>query len=168
MMELMQWLQLLNDQESQSLLAKNANNIIMIGYVIVYLITKRAEYFSAFFICVMLVGSGVAQSTSEVNMYLIVFVLYSYVFKICKTGKSKLGCVTILSLSLTLAVESFFYGENGYNGTYSTIIYSNIEYLALFAHIFFISTLVSYSRIRDSLRDLASYVMRVSANSDYM
>jgi hypothetical protein len=168
MMELLEWLQLLNDLEKQLEVAKNVNNIVFVGYVLVAIIAKKAAPLAAFLFCILLVGNSQLLVVSEFNMYLFVMVIYSYIFNDCDKKQSKYACVTICLLSLSLAIDAFLYGTNGYYGTNQTILWESIEYLAAFAHLIFISSFISIERFRQSLRDFIDSVSRISFNSDYM
>ena len=167
MIEIMEWSQLLNALE-QSQLVRNVNNLIFIGYFILFLISKRAVYFTAFFMCVVLIEADVMQQIEEYEVYLLIAVLYSYIFVTCNTLKSKIGCAIILLLSLTLVVDSFLYGANGYYGQSETFVYRNLESLALFCHLFFINSFIHYGRIQNSLRNFIDSIVRLAVNSDYM
>tara|TARA_R110000772_G_scaffold248137_1_gene362140 strand:- start:2593 stop:3150 length:558 start_codon:yes stop_codon:yes gene_type:complete len=168
MMELLEWLQLLNDLEKQLEVAKNVNNIIFVGYVIVATLAKKAAPLVAFLFCVLLVGNEQLLAVSEFNMYMLVVVIYSYTFNSCDKKQSKYACVTICLLSLSLAIDAFLYGTDGYYGTRQTILWENIEYLAACAHLVFISSFISIERIRDGLRDFVNSISRIALNSDYM
>ncbi len=168
MIEILEWLQLLNALEKQEQVARNVNNIIFLGYFIVFLMNRKVVYLTAFFMCTISIEAEVMQRLAEYQIYLLCVVIYSYVFDCCKTRKQKFGCVTILLLSIALAVDAFLYGLNGYYGTSETLLYRNIESLALFAHLFFISSFIRYGRIRDSLRNFFASIVRITANSDYM
>jgi hypothetical protein len=103
---------------------------------------------------------------SEASLYLLTFAIYSYViFDIERNSLATVACGIILILSITLAYDATFYGINGYYGAHETFVYNNIEYLALYAHLILISSLIPYRRIRDGLRDMLSTIVYVSRNS---
>ena len=146
---------------------KSESSIFFI-YIILGVITKRSVYPLAFFMCFLLVNASVFQAIKEYQVYLFVIVIYSYVFSDCPTKQSKYACVTICLLSLSLAIDAFLYGTDGYYGTRQTILWENIEYLAACAHLVFISSFISIERIRDGLRDFVNSISRIALNSDYM
>ena len=88
MIEIMEWSQLLNALE-QSQLVRNVNNLIFIGYLVLFLFNRKVVYFTAFFMCVILIESGVMQQIEEYEVYLLIAILYSYVFVTCKALKNK-------------------------------------------------------------------------------
>lgn len=168
-MELLEWLHLLNALDlNQSQTSLSVANSLFFLYVVLSVLIKRATYLVAFFICVLLIDNKELLILSEYQAYLLMCVIYSYIFEICLTSKSKGCCVIIISITITFATDAFLYGENGYYGASHTLIYNNIEHIALCAHILFICSLVPIERIRNSLRSFIDYVDRVSANSDYM
>ncbi len=154
--------------QSVNVVAAKSLNSLIFGYVCLCLIIRRPVFLLAFLLPEMLFVLSWFDSLSEWSIYCFEVVIYSYVFDCCETRKQKFGCVTILLLSIALAVDAFLYGLNGYYGTSETLLYRNIESLALFAHLFFISSFIRYGRVRDSLRNFFDSIVRVTANSDYM
>lgn len=168
MMELLEWLQLLNDLENQLELAKNLNNIIFCFYILLCICIKKATPLVAFFLSVLLVDNTYLSTISEANMYLLVCVIYSFVFEICNTKKSKISCAIILLISISFAIDARMYGVDGYYGEQQTIIWSNIEYIALCAHSIFVSSFISVRRIQNSLRGFFRAIGGLSLNNDYI
>lgn len=167
-MELLEWFQLLSDLEKQLEVAKNVNNIIFVAYILLSVCIKRATPLVAFFLSVLLVDNSQLSSISEPNMYLLVCVIYSFVFEICLTRQNKIACGIILLISISFAIDARLYGVGGHYGAKQTILWGNIEYIALCAHSIFISTFISLGRILNSLRDIARVISCCTLNSDYM
>jgi hypothetical protein len=170
-MSILEWFQLLSVNElpsnlSQNLLSQNSNAYVFIAYVVISILIKRAAFLAAFFMSCMLFEMHFFDPLSEASLYLLTFAIYSYVIT-CNTltFKQRLACGIILILSITLAYDATFYGINGYYGAHETFVYNNIEYLALYAHLILISSLIPYRRIRDGLRDMLSTIVYVSRNS---
>jgi len=82
-------------------------------------------------------------------------VIYLHVFEKCLTNKSKKACGIIICISMVLAVDAYYFGVGGIHGTSETIIYRNIEYISLWCHLFFINSLIPYSRIQQGLQRLS-------------
>tara|TARA_R110000764_G_scaffold30687_1_gene70925 strand:- start:4925 stop:5335 length:411 start_codon:yes stop_codon:yes gene_type:complete len=118
--------------------------------------------------CFLLVNASVFQAIKEYQVYLLVMVIYSYVFSDCPTKQSKYACVTICLLSLSLAIDAFLYGTDGYYGTRQTILWENVEYIATCAHLILISSLIPIERIRNDIRNFVNSISRIALNSDYM
>lgn len=146
---------------------KSESSIFFI-YIILGVITKRSVYPLAFFMCFLLVNASVFQAIKEYQVYLLVMVIYSYVFSDCPTKQSKYACVTICLLSLSLAIDAFLYGTDGYYGTRQTILWENVEYIATCAHLILISSLIPIERIRNDIRNFVNSISRIALNSDYM
>ena len=167
---ILEWFQLLNAQELSLLVQnpRNQNSELFIAYVILSVLIKKPSYLAAFFMSCMLFELPVFAPLSEASLYLLTFVIYSYViFDIACNSRATIACGIILILSITMAYDAYHYGANGVYGTHETIIYNHIEHLALYAHILFISTLVPYRRISDSLKHLLSVIVLNARNSAY-
>ena len=165
-MEILEWFQLLNDLElNQTSLSLKINNFLFVLYVLLALLTKRVAPLAAFFMCVLLVDNVILYVVSECSMYLLVCIIYSYVFITCDTVKSKACCVIILLTTMIFALDAFFYGVNGYYGSSNTIIYNNIEFIALFVNLLFICSFIHYERIWNGLQFLFDRALHISRNS---
>jgi hypothetical protein len=169
-MDLSQWL-ITSQAISESALVLhslnlNVNSILFTAYVLVSVLTKRAAFIAAFFFSCLLFDAALFDPLSEASLYLLTFAIYSYVIA-CNalTFYQKLACGIILILSITLAYDAYFYGMDGIYGAHETIVYNNIEYLALYAHIIFISTLIPYRGIGDSIRRFVDTFMLITRNS---
>jgi len=146
----------------------NVNSELFITYLVLSLLIKRASFLAAFFFSCMLFEMQFFDALSEYNLYLLTFLCYSYVTVCCKTDKSLFACGIILLLSITFAIDSAMYGEQGYYGASETIVYNNIEYLAASAHCFFIGSLVPIQRIRNNIQSFIDSISHIALNSDYM
>ena len=170
-MSILEWFQLLSVNElpsnlSQNLLSQNSNAYIFIAYALISIIIKRASYMAAFFMSCMLFEMRFFDPLSEASLYLITFAIYSYVIFVMPCNKVvTIACVIMLLLSITLAYDAYFYGLNGYYGASETYVYNNIEYLALYAHIILISSLVPFRRISDNIRYMLAASVRMSRNT---
>ncbi|PHS21799.1 MAG: hypothetical protein COA84_14820 [Robiginitomaculum sp.] len=157
-------------QKNASALAvvQSQNSLVFIAYFILATSIKRASFMAAFFMSCMLFEMELFDPLSEASLYLLTFATYSYVIT-CKslTCIQRMGCGTILILSLTLAYDAYFYGLGGVYGEAETVIYNNIEYLALCSHIIFISTLTPYRRIGNSIGRFVDSILLLSRNSAY-
>ena len=167
MMELLEWFQQLNVHDLKLSGLKSESSIFFI-YTILGVITKRSVYPLAFFICYLLVNASMFQPVSEWQIYLMMGVIYSYVFKDCPTKQSKYACVTICLISISLAIDAYLYGVNGYYGARQTILWENVEYIATCAHLVLIGSLVPIERIRNNIRSFITSFGSLASNSDYM
>lgn len=165
-MELLEWLQLLNDLElNQTTLSLRINNLLFVLYVLLALTTKKVAPLAAFFMCVLLVDNAVLLAIKEHCIYMLMCVIYSYVFISLDSVKNKLCCGIIALTTIIFALDARLYGVNGYYGASETIIYSNIEYIALFVNILFIASFISYRRIRGVIQCFFDFTARISRNS---
>ena len=141
---------------------------LLIGYIVLSILTKKSAFLLAFLLCVFLQSASVMLAISEAVVYLLVFLVYSYVYNECYTVKSKVSCVTIMALSLVFYFDSVFFGVNGIYGTDQTVIYQITEYLSLFAHIFFICSFINLSKIRHYIRNFISALADLSRSVYYL
>ena len=142
-------------------------NGIMLSYLILSILIKRSSFLVAFFMSCTILELSFFDPLSEASLYLLTFTIYSYVI-LDKSLilKQRLACGILLILSLLLAYDAYFYGLGGLYGAHETVIYNNIEHLALCGHILFICSFIPFARIRDdilSFIDSISYVARHSA-----
>ncbi len=170
-MSILQWttsIQLAQESASELLQnPQNANSELFTAYLVLSLLLKRSSYAMAFFVSCMLFELKIFDILTSCSLYLLTFVIYSYVFTCCENNKSKVACAIILFLSIILAVESALYGAYGYYEAVETFIYNNIEHLSLYAHIVFICSLTPIRRIKNSIRDITYTVLHMSRNSAY-
>ncbi len=155
---------------SVSVLSQSAlSSFIFIAYLILSTLTKRSSYVAAFFMSCMLMELSFFDPLSEASLYLLTFSIYSYVI-CCKslTLKSRLACGILLILSITLAYDAYFYGIDGRYGETETIIYNNIESLALCAHSLFIGSFIPFTRIWNNLRSFIDSISHITRNSAYI
>lgn len=112
---------------------------------------------------------------AEYEVYIVIFVMWSV---ICQTlhkeylnNKCKkitvVSCVIICLLSIAYALDVYLYGDAGIYGTRKTYLYNHLEYIALFAHLLFVTSFINISKSRNGIRDLLSRIRSFSANSYY-
>jgi len=146
--------------------ALNKTVVFFVAYTVVSLIIRKAAYLAAFFMSCILFEAKIFEPLSESKLYLLTFAIYSYtVFVIPCNRVVIFACVNMLLLSITLAYDAYYYGVNGFYGEAKTIIYSNIEILALCSHLFLITALIPYRRIGNFIRNMLGAFVRVSVSS---
>lgn len=185
-MELIQWLAQLNVNELtqasqqlqpqasqfQKLLSQSVNNlnsydgVVFSVYLVMSVIIKRSLFLVAFFVSCMLFQLSIFDRLAESELYALTFCLYYYV-SVCNalTCFQRIACVIMLALIVTLGYDSYFYWVDGAYGEAKTIIYNNIEYLALLAHMFIIGTLVPIKRINNTIKHIFDSIMCMSSHS---
>lgn len=169
-MDIFEWFLLLSAGEvTHHLHLKSVavNDLLFTLYLFTSLVIRNPVYMLAYFFSVLIFTASLLDPLQEYQLYLITFCLYSYIFQICTTDKSKIGCSIILIVTVFFALDALFYGVNGFYGERKTFIWQNIEYIALFAHIFFIYTLVPFRRIRNSLRSFFDSIVCITRNSAF-
>ena len=167
-MSILEWFPLLNESALAQNLShsQNPSSYLLLAYFLVSVVIKRAAYLAAFFMSCLLFEMRLFDPLSESSLYLLTFAIYSYVVS-CNalTLKQRIACGIILILSITLAYDAYHYGTDGIYGTHETILYRNIEHLALYAHLIFIGSLIPYRRVGYSLRRYIDSFMLIARNS---
>lgn len=169
-MDILQWLIQFQVISESALvvhsLVPNVNSILFTLYFLLSLLVKRAVYLAAFFMSCLLFDAAMFDVLTESQVYLLTFAIYSYVvFVIPCNVKARVACGILITLSITLAYDAYFYGEHGVYGARETAIYNNIEYLALYSHVLFICSLIPCGRIKDGFRRFFDSIMLMSRNS---
>ena len=164
-MDLFQWVL----QASESALvvkAKSSNTEILFIYALVSFFIKKPQLLMAFFISCLLFEWSIFDSFSESQLYLITFLIYSYVIP-CNVFamRTRAACVIMCFLCLLFAYDAAFYGVNGFYGESETVIYNNIEYLFTCCHCLIIYTLINFKAIRNNIRNIIDSVCNMSRNS---
>ena len=167
-MEILEWLHLLSESASLAPLERSLTNSLFIAYIIVSIFIKKSRYLLAFCFSVALVEVVVFDGLQECQIYLTDFTVYSYVAYYAHTLKVKNACGIMCLLDLILINDSIKYGVNGTHGELKTVIYQNIEYLAFYANIIIVGSLLPLGRIYDSICRLLDYAYSVKADSSYM
>ena len=144
----------------------NLNSLLLVCYFMVSVLTKRAVFMAAFFMSCLLFDMSAFDQLSESQLYCLTFAIYSYVI-FCNglTFLTKASCGIILVSCIASGYDAYFYGINGVYGASETFVYNNIEYLALYAHIVLICTLIPYRRITNSIRRFLDHVMYMPSYS---
>jgi hypothetical protein len=138
----------------------------MFAYALVAFFTKRPQLLAAFFMTVLLFEWRLFDNYSEAQLYLIEFVIYSYVM-LCNVFsiKTKLACGIMCLLTLVFAYDAMFYGVNGFYGMRETFIYNNIEHFVIGCHILIIYTTIRIKTITNYFKYFFASVVRMSRNS---
>jgi len=169
-MDISQWLIMFQVISESALvehsLSPNVNSVLFALYFILSLLIKRATYLVAFFMSCLLFDAAIFDALTESQLYLLTFAIYSYViFVIPCNVKATFACGILITLSIVLAYDAYFYSLGGAYGASETFIYRHIDSLALYAHVIFICALAPYRRIKDGFRRGASAFVRMSRNS---
>lgn len=154
--------------QSENVVAGPNVNSLFILYVIVCSLIKRPVFLLVFLLPELMFNLSFFDNLQEWHINAIELVTYSYIFEICRTNKSKFACVIITCTSIVFGIDSYLFGEYGIYGESETFIYNNLSTINASAHIFFISTLIPYSRIQKHLLDFINWIVCFSRNSACM
>ncbi len=144
-------------------------SLLIIAYTVLALSTKRSLPLAAFFMSVLLIELALFDMVKGYQLYLMVFVIYSYVItRDYMLFKQRFACGIILILTVIFSYDSFMYGVGGYFGECKTIIWHNIPNLAICAHILFIASFIDARRINNNVRLFIASLVRFSRNYAYI
>jgi len=159
-------------QENESALAAaratSSNTELFFVYTLLAFITKKPHLLTAFFMSCLLFECAIFDPLTEAQLYLITFLIYSYVIP-CNvfSNKTKLACAIMCLLCLLFAYDAAFYGVNGFYGERETFVYNNIEHLFICSHCLIICSFIDIERIRNNIRSFIDGIRSMSANSVY-
>jgi len=144
----------------------NNTQLFFIVYALVAICIKRPQLLAAFFVSCLLFESSFFDVFSECHLYLMTFIIYSYVITCNQfNNKTKSACVIMCILCALFAYDAAFYGVNGYYGATETVIYNNIERLFICSHILIITTLFNIRAIINNCRNFCGFIIRMSSRS---
>ncbi len=150
-------------------LSLSTDIFFIVVYTVLALSTKRSLPLAAFFMSALLMELALFDVVREYQLYLLTFVIYSYVItRHYMLFKQKFACGIILILTVIFSYDSFMYGVGGYIGEYKTLIWHNIENLAICAHILFIASFINARRISNNIRLFVASLVRFSRNYAYI
>ena len=148
--------------------AKSSNTELLIIYALLAVFTKKPHLLTAFFMSCLLFECAIFDPLTEAQLYLITFLIYSYVIPCNRfSHKTKLACAIMCLLCLLFAYDAAFYGVNGFYGERETFVYNNIEHLFICSHCLIICSFIDIERIRNNLRSFIDGIRSMSANSVY-
>ncbi len=147
-------------------LAINNTQLFFIVYALVAIFIKRPQLLAAFFVSCLLFESSFFDVFSECYLYLMTFIIYSYVITCNQfNNKTKAACVIMCILCALFAYDAAFYGVNGYYGATETVIYNNIERLSVCCHILIIASVFNIRSIINNCRNFCRSIVRMSYRS---
>ena len=163
-MDLFQWL--LQASASAAVVKSNATTWLFVVYAIVSICIKKPQLLSAFFMSCLLFECSFFDSFSEGQLYLITFIIYSYVM-FCNgfNADTRAACVIMCLLCVVLAYDAAFYGVEGFYGAHETVVYNNIEHLVICCHILIIYSTIKIGAIRNNIRNCCRSIVRMSRYS---
>ena len=146
----------------------DVNSELLIAYIIASVFIRKPHLLLAFFMGCLLFEWSFFDSFSEAQLYLLGFLIYSYVIP-CNVFRvrTKVACAIMCFLCLLFAYDAAFFGVNGFYEEHKTFVYNNIEHFFICSHCLIICSLINLKRIRDDLRGLVDSVCNMSRNSVY-
>lgn len=161
-MDLFQWV-LQAAESAQVVRERSSNTELFLIYVLVSFFIRKPQLLAAFFMSCLLFESSFFDVFSECHLYLMTFIIYSYVITCNQfNNKTKSACVIMCVLCALFAYDAAFYGVDGYYGANETVIYNNIPNLFLCAHVFIIASVFNIRSIINNCRNFCRSFVRMS------
>ena len=161
-MDLFSWF-LQAAESAQVVRERSSNTELFLVYVLVSFFIRKPQLLAAFFMSCLLFESSFFDVFSECHLYLMTFIIYSYVITCNQfNNKTKGACVIMCILCALFAYDAAFYGVNGYYGATETVIYNNIERLSVCCHILIIASVFNIRSIINNCRDFCRSIVRMS------
>ena len=142
--------------------------VLYILYAIISIVIKKSRYLLAFFFSDFIFACSIFDVVQEHQIYLIDFIVWSYIYPYAPNKKVKNACGIMCLLDLVLAYNALKYGIGGTHGASETLIYQNIEYLAFYANLLIIISLVPFGRIYNGICSLLDHAFGLKSHSSYM
>lgn len=143
----MTWVQHLSAKKI--LIAKNANNILFIAYLLVYFFTRKSCFLVAFFLCVLFADTVISDSFSNSQYYLVMALIYSILYWYLSSKKEKLK--TICCCGIMLLFQIIMIADAILFPYVETFVWTNYAFFVVSIHVAIICSLFRWSRIRSSL-----------------
>lgn len=163
MIELLEWAQLLSDLAKKTM-EPNVSNILICLYVMSYIINRKSCFIVAFILCEFLANSTALVQLPDSTYYLVMAGIYSFLYCHCVYNfmplKNIAGCVIMILFQAWMSIDAKTYSGN------ETFIYENYIYIVVLIHLYIISSLFKWSRIRDSVGDYVRGFMCMLRSND--
>ena len=139
----------------QELAEKSAilSNLILGIYAIYSAVTGKSRLIAAFVLCEVVAATYPYTSVAGYEIFLINSFIYCLVYR--KLLMDKSGLKTQLSCAIMVIFQAGMCIDAIVNSEVETLIYSSYEYIVLLIHLFIISSLLPWQRIRLRMGDIA-------------
>ena len=140
------------------------SSLLFILYAIVLRTNKKGCFIVAFILCEVFANNVQLPAGYGYRIYLgyaFIYTLMYWVLTIDKAQlKTQLACGIMVLFEARMCIDAIF------NSDVETYIYTNYEYITLLIHLYIISTLLPWSRIRRGVVNYTRALYRVSGASD--
>jgi len=157
MIELIEWLSVKSDLKPSDL-AQSASNIILIGYLIAYLINRKAVFMTVFFMCELLAYTSAMDSLSDGVYYLFFAGVYSTLYQYLRLNKYRLKtifcCGIIVLLNIGAIIDATIYPQT------ETLFHKSYEFFVVFVHLVFVCSTINWEIL---WRVMGEYISRFSS-----
>ena len=163
MIELLEWAQLLSDLAKKTAEPDVSNTLICL-YAISYIVNRKSCFIVAFILCEFLANSSILANLSDSTYYIVMASVYGLLYCYCHSRfmalKIRAGCVIMILFQAWMSIDAKTYNGN------ETFVYENYLYIVVLIHLYIISSLFKWSRIRGGMGDYARSFMRMLRSND--
>ena len=163
------WAELLSQSEKHNMTiltrltnqSANISNLLLVCYVALSLTVKKGRYIAAFILCELFSDTYVFSSDSGWEIFLGYAIIYSVLYWSCRESiKTSMACATIVIFETVMILDARYYGD------VKTVLYVNYEYIVTAIHLYIISTLLPWKRIRRGMGNIIRTVYGLFSNSN--
>ena len=148
MPELLLWVQV---NAPKVVVARNVSNIILLSYLVAYCANRKGCYIVAFLFIEVSGNLSITEALTNSQYYLMYAMLYCSIYWYGSnksfTFKTLSGYVIMVIFQLCMAADAYFYPET------ETVIYQCYEYIVMAIHLYIITTLFRWRKIRRNMGD---------------
>ena len=145
----MELLSLWELQSANVILARNASNLIVLLYAMVYMFTNKGCFFAVFLFDEVVSNLTIVDQLSQSEYYLMVAVIYCGLYWYIENKNIRLK--TILACGIIVLFNAGMSVDAAINSKIETFIYSYYIYFVVLLHLYLISTLFSWSFLGKSM-----------------
>jgi len=158
------WVQLLSHHDQlNSIMIQGAAivNLLLIPYVSLCFTTKKGRYIAAFILCEITANTYIYSSTAGWEVFFINALIYSVLYWSCRENvKTSIACATMVIFETVMILDARYYSD------VKTVLYVNYEYIVTAIHLYIISTLLPWERIRRGMGNIIRNVYGLLSGSN--
>jgi hypothetical protein len=158
------WVQLLShhDQLNNIMIQGAATvNSLLIPYILLCFTTRKGRYIAAFILCELFGNTYLYNSAGGWEIFLGYALIYSALYWSCRENiKTSMACATMVIFETVMILDARYYSD------VKTVLYVNYEYIVTAIHLYIISTLLPWKRIRSGMGNIIRTVYGLFSNSN--
>jgi hypothetical protein len=158
------WVQLLSHHDQLNKTAIQSaitSNLVLAAYVFLCFIVKRGRFIAAFILCEIVANTYIYNSDVGWEIFTVNAIVYSVLYWSCRENiKTSMACATMVIFETVMVLDARYYSD------VKTVLYVNYEYIVTAIHLYIISTLLPWKRIRRGMGNIIRTVYGLFSNSN--